>query len=286
MLNTKMLFLGLVVSVLLSGVALNVANTASATTIIDKESAYDRVMRTGVLRCGFFEEAPFTNIDPNTNKKSGIAVELAENMAAQLGLKIEWTPLSLATLVTDLETGRYDTVCASAFNIPRAGRVDYTTPYIYVPSRAYVRKGDSRFDGNLDRLNDSNYTMAILDGEGSTTIAQRLYPKAKQSALPQNAQISEMLLAVSSKKADIAFVLPSVFQQFEKNNPGVLQEVKTKNPFYVFSVSFAVRAGEVKLKNMFDFMIKQMVVSGEMDRLVDKYEEVPNTFLRVQKPYR
>ncbi len=56
-----------------------------------KESVYDRVMRRRTLRCGYFEEVPFTNIDPNTNKKSGIAVELAETLAAQLDVKLEWT---------------------------------------------------------------------------------------------------------------------------------------------------------------------------------------------------
>lgn len=251
------------------------------------ETAYQRVMRTGTIRCGYFEEVPFTIVDPNTGKKSGIAVELAETVAAQLGLKVEWAePIKFATIVTDLESGRYDAVCGSLFNMPRGGRTDYTTPFIYMPSYGYVRPGEKRFSKDWNAVNDKNVTMAILDGEGSSTVAQRLYPQAKQYALPQVADISEMLLAVANKKADIAFVMPSVFAAFDKTNPGKLVPVKADRPFYVFSLSFGVNAGETELKNMFDFMIRQLIVSGEMDSIIDKYEGQKGTFLRVHKPYQ
>jgi ABC-type amino acid transport substrate-binding protein len=249
------------------------------------ESIYDRVMRTGTLRCGYFAENPFTIIDPNTNEKTGIAVEIAQAVTSQLGLKLEWAEeVNFATLVTDLDNGRYDAICASVFNIPRGGRTDYTTPYIYVPTYGYVRPVETRFDTTLDAVNNKDVTVAILDGEGSSTIASRFYPLAKHYSLPQASEISQMLLAVADKKADIGFALPSVFEQFNKSNPNKLRPASTK-PLYVFSVSFAVRPGEQELKNMLDIMLKQMIVSGEVDRIVDKYETKPGTFLRVKKPY-
>jgi polar amino acid transport system substrate-binding protein len=252
-----------------------------------KETAYERVMRTGILRCGYFAESPFTIIDPNTNKKSGIAVELAETIASQIGLKLEWTEeVNFGTLVTDLQSGRYDAICASVFNIPRAGKIDYTTPYIYMPSLAYVRPDEKRFDNNLSAINKKDVTVAILDGEGSSTIANRLYPDAKKYDLPQSDQIAQMLLAVADKKADVGFVMPTVFADFNKTNPGKLKQVNTKDPFYVFSLSFAIRPNEPQLKDMLDIMINQLIVSGEMDRIIDKYETKPKTFLRVAKPYR
>jgi polar amino acid transport system substrate-binding protein len=250
----------------------------------EKETTYERVMRTGTLRCGYFAENPFTIIDPNTNKKTGIAVELAETVASQIGLKLEWTEeVNFATLVTDLQNGRYDAICASVFNLPRGGKIDYTTPYIYVPTYGYVRPDEKRFD-KLDAVNKDNVTISILDGEGSSTVASRLYPEAKHYSLPQTDEISQMLLAVADKKADIGFVLPSVFDQFNKSNPGKLKQA-SKDPLYVFSVSFGIRPNEPALKDMLDIMIKQLVVSGEMDRIIDKYEAKPKTFLRVAKPY-
>lgn len=251
------------------------------------ESVYEHVMRTGVLRCGYFEEVPFTNIDPNTNKKTGIAVELMETITSQTGLKIEWAqPVNFPTMAEDLKMGRYDAVCGGLFNSARAGRFDYTQAFIYVPIYGYVRKGDRRFENNLVAVNAPNIVLSTLDGEASSEVARRMYPRAKQLSLPQASEISQLLLSVADKKADISFVLPSVFAQFDKNNPRQLRKVENKDPFYVFSVSFAVRPGELELKNMLDFMIKQLIVSGEMDRIIDKYEETPGMFLRAAKPYR
>ncbi|MDB5478605.1 MAG: amino acid transporter substrate-binding protein family, partial [Alphaproteobacteria bacterium] len=181
---------------------------------------------------------------------------------------------------------RYDAICGSLFNIPRAGKIDYTIPFIYMPAYGYVRPEEKRFDNNLTAINDPAVTIAMLDGEGSTTIARRLYPKAKEYALPQMAEISQMLLAVAGKKADVAFAMPSVFDRFDKNNRNMLKQIPSEQPFYVFSLSFGIRPGEQQLKNMLDIVIKQLVVSGEMDRIIDKYEEKPGTFLRVSKPYK
>ena len=50
----------------------------------DKESAYERVIRTGIIRCGYFVWPPFLAIDPNTNKKSGIFFDIVEEILFKL----------------------------------------------------------------------------------------------------------------------------------------------------------------------------------------------------------
>ncbi len=97
-------------------------------------SAYERVLQKGTLRCGYFEEAPFVLKDPNTGKMSGIAVELTEQLGKELGLKIDWvSEINFGTFPQDLASGRFDAVCADVFTLPRAGQVDYTTPFAMVP---------------------------------------------------------------------------------------------------------------------------------------------------------
>lgn len=44
-----------------------------------KESAYDRVMRTGTIRCGYFIWPPGFSIDPNVGKRSGFFTILSKN---------------------------------------------------------------------------------------------------------------------------------------------------------------------------------------------------------------
>jgi polar amino acid transport system substrate-binding protein len=243
------------------------------------QSAYQDVLQKGVLRCGYFEEAPFLMKDPNTGKMSGIAVELTETIGKELGLKIDWvSEINFGTFPQDLANRRFDAVCADVFTLPRAGKVDYTTPFALVPVYGYVRSGDARFDGDLMTHDWSSTKVAALDGEGATTAAMKLLPKAQFVRLPQSSQIAEMLQSVAQGKADIAFVMPSVFAEFAKTNPNVLQQVQSTAPLYTFGVGMALKPEEPGLKNMLDNTIRQLVTSGELNRIIDTYD--PTRFFK------
>lgn len=235
--------------------------------------AYQDVLQRGVLRCGYFEEAPFITKDANTGRMSGIAVDLTEAVGKELGLKIDWVgEINFGTFPQDLANRRYDAICADVFTLPRAGKVDYTTPFALVPVYGYVRAGDTRFDDDLLKLDWSGHRIAALDGEGATTAAQKLLPKAQFVRLPQSSQIAEMLQSVAQGKADIAFVMPSVFAEFAKSNPDILQQAKTGAPLYVFAAAMALKPEEPGLKNMLDNTLRQLTVSGELNRIMDAHD--------------
>jgi ABC-type amino acid transport substrate-binding protein len=54
------------------------------------ENTYDKVMRSGVIRCGYGLEPPMLQIDPNTGKPFGAIVDIVERIGSLLDLKIEW----------------------------------------------------------------------------------------------------------------------------------------------------------------------------------------------------
>src|ERR1700733_12800080 len=55
-----------------------------------KESTYDRIKRTGTIRCGYTTWNPLFYIDPKTNEKTGIFHDIMEEAGARLGVKIVW----------------------------------------------------------------------------------------------------------------------------------------------------------------------------------------------------
>jgi ABC-type amino acid transport substrate-binding protein len=237
------------------------------------ETAYSRMMRTGILRCGYFAEAPFTLIGPDNKPDAGIAFDLANQIAKELGLKVEWAQeVNFATIPEDLAAGRYDAVCASLFVLPRGGKTDYTRPYTFVSAYGYVRKGDMRFDGAFDRIDWPSRTIAGVDGEGATTAARKLLPQAKFEILPQSAQVADMLNTVVTGKADIGFVMPGVFASFDRNNPGVLVKAGLDKPLYTYALSFGLPTEQPGLKDMLDNVIVQLTASGELQAIIDKYD--------------
>lgn len=259
--------------------ALVAAPVAAATSVVmrpshetDKKSVYQRVMERGVLRAGSFEELPFTFYDPATAKRQGIAVALAEQLLDSVNLKIEWTATNFATLVPDLELGHYDAVCASLFMMPRAGRLDYTMPYAYVPVHGYVRADEKRLGHDMAQLNDPRFRIVGLDGEGATNIAHQKFPQARFLDLPQSTPLPDMLLNVASRKADVAFVIPSVFAEFDKYNPGLLRPIPSEEPLHVFAIAFALKPGEEMMKSLLNNGLHRMIASGELEAIFNKFD--------------
>ncbi len=243
-----------------------------------KESVYERVIRTGKLRCGYFIESPFTMKDENTGEFSGLSVDLAKMLAKNLNLELEWTEeISFATFPQDLKNKRYDMVCGSVFVISERGKfMDYTNPYAFVSVLGYVRPETIQFDKDFDTVNWDNVKIAGLDGEAASIVAKKLLPQAKMEILSQLSSISEMLMLVSTGKADIGFVLPSVFENFNAHNPNKLRQAGLDRPLYKYAMSFGVARGQEEFKSMMNNALLQVSTSGELNTLFKKYD--PNGY--------
>jgi ABC-type amino acid transport substrate-binding protein len=251
--------------------------------IISQKSVYQTVLERGVLRCGYFEEPPFTFKDPNNGAMSGIAVELMQSMADNLGLTLEWAePVVIATFVQDTTNRRYDAVCSSVFVSPRAGRMDYTKPYALAPVYAIVRADDTRFDKSWDQINWASTRISIIDGAAVTTEAQKRFPSATFVALPGMAQITDMILAVAQNKADVGFVMKSVFSDYNKANPNQVKIADTGAPFYTTAIAYGLKPEEPAMKSMLDSMLMQKTLDGTVDALFNKYDPDGN-FIRSGK---
>ncbi len=246
--------------------------SSEATSIVKAETAYERVMRTKTLRCGYFIESPFTELKDG-KEFTGLAVDLTKEIAKGLGLKVEWTTeIGFSTFSQDLKNNRYDMVCSGIFILPRGGTADHTIPYAYVPIRGYASVDDTRFDKPMSEIDWANITISGIDSEGATTAAQKLLPQAKMQMLPQLASVSEILVSVAANKADIGFVLPSVFANFNKTNPNKLKPIATDKALYTYAVAFSIANEQYALKSLINNALTQLIVSGELEAMFRKYD--------------
>lgn len=107
---------------------------ASKVAVLDKSklpSDVQAIVDRGTLRVGVKNVTKgFGYQDPTTNEYSGLEVDLAKNMAAQLGVKLELTPVTAATRTALLDSGDIDAVLAT-FTITDARKKswDFTEPY-------------------------------------------------------------------------------------------------------------------------------------------------------------
>ena len=162
--------------------------------------------------------------------------------------------------------------------------LSYTVPISYSATHFYTRVDDKRFDADLSILNDPRYRLAIMDGEMSDTIARKIFPKASTEAIPQLADITQLLLSVSVGKADGVFLEPSLARDFARANPGKIRQA-TKKPFAVYPNSFGLKIGETKMQEMMDNALIEMLARGDIDRITTQYEPDRSIFMPVAKPY-
>jgi len=212
-----------------------------------------------------------------------VLVEAGKN----LELKIEFTEeVGWGTMVEAVQTGKVDMVCTGLWPSSTRGKfADFTAPIYYSPIRAYVKKGNKKFDGNIAIANSPDVNIATVDGEMTSIIAKFDFQKAKTLALPQNSDVSQVLLNVASGKADITFVESVVANQYLANNPNSIQAVANVAPQRVYPNVMMVPKGDIKFESMLNVAFEELANSGTTDKIITKYEKYPNSFLRKQLPY-
>jgi ABC-type amino acid transport substrate-binding protein len=247
------------------------------------EPTYDRIMKTGVIRCGYINWYPAIVHDPVTGEMKGYVVDYFNEMAKALDLKIEWAEeINLGTYLADLNNHRYDLECAGGWPSAVRGKlIYYTEPFAYSPLVPFVRADDTRFDASFDSLSQPNLKAAVIDGDTSQIIRRAKFPNMQEVSIPQISTISEYFIIVASKKADMTFSDYIGGLQFMEKNPGKIKPLPYR--LRLVPQCIGVPQGENKLLNMLNTANKQLLLEGTVDHILDKYETTPGIFVRTTK---
>jgi polar amino acid transport system substrate-binding protein len=237
------------------------------------EKAYESVVANNIIRCGYGISPPVLVKDPNTGKLSGLDYEIWNEIGKELGLKIEWVEeAGWGNFIEGLKTGRYDAFCTEVWPDPaRSKFLSLTDPVIFSFLEAYSRSDDVRFDGNLDKINDSSVKIPAIEGDVSVTVTQNGFPKAGIDYLPQTATVSDMFMSVISKKSDVIFIDQAMIAALDKSNKSALRKVKNVPPAFTFASYYGVLAGEYQLRDMVNLALRTMKNDGRLEKLAKKY---------------
>jgi polar amino acid transport system substrate-binding protein len=269
---------------ILSGCSTSTAPIGTTTT----DSTYEQVVKSGHIRCGYVLYTPGCMKDPNTGKLSGIGPETLEKIATKLGLQVDWTEeVGWGSMLEGLQAGRYDMVVTPIWtNANRAKLADFSKPIFYSPIYAYVKQGNHKFDRSLQAINSAKVSVATIDGETAEVVAANDFPEAKKVSLPQLTDVAQLLLTVSSGKADVTFTEPAIAEGFAKSNPNAIQQVTSQRPVRIFPNCFMFKRNQSEFKAMLDTVLEEALNDGTVDKIVSKHEPVPNTLYRVAPSYQ
>lgn len=251
------------------------------------ESTYDRIMRTGVIRCGYMIWPPSLIKDANTGQLSGVMYDYLNALGEIMDLKVEWVEeLNLSTYIQDLNSHKYDVECSGGWpNGKRGKQLEYTNPIYYFPIVAVVRIDDHRFDTDLRAIDDPAVRVVTVDGETSEQIRNRRFPKSQAVSLPSLVPITDTMVQVETGKADVALRDIAGAMDYINANPGKLRILKDR-PVRTIPNNVSFAKGEYELQQMLNTATGELMNDGAIDSILDKYETTPGLFLRAAKPYQ
>jgi len=255
-----------------------------------EEKVIERVLKTKKIRAAYTIYPPGCMKDKDTGRLYGIFVETLEKVGKELDVEIEWTEeVGWGTQIEGLNTNRYDMMGSSVWANPKRAKLTYlSTPLYYSPISVFVRLEDKRWDGLTDWsiLNDPAIKISTIDGGTGEVIVRNNFPNATKVSLPQLTEFSQSFMDVVHKKADLLFLEPFYGHKFLESNPNSIKDIAKNNPIRVFGNCYMFKQGEDEFQNMINTIIEDLHNSGFIESLIKKYEEYPNTIVRVVKPYK
>ena len=129
-------------SLLLRTAAFGLALVAGAAHAAD---LLDDVKQRGTLRIGLEGTYPPFNYRDEQGKLTGFDVEIAEAIAAKLGVKPEFTTTEWSGILAGLSAGKYDVIVNQvAATDKRRETFDFSDPYVVSSPQLIVRANDTR----------------------------------------------------------------------------------------------------------------------------------------------
>lgn len=205
-------------------------------------STLNKVIKSGVMRVGYIIYPPTVQRNPNTGKISGHYVDTVEEIAKQLGVKVEYQEAEWGTFMAGLGTGKFDLCIGATYRtIPRAKEVAFTRPLMYVGNSVIVAKNETRFKSIQD-FNRKDITIAVTQGEQGHEYAKISLPKVKLKVLA-SANQALALAEVSTKRADAALGDSWACKQYAAVHSEV-KDLLADNPYNLTPVGWSVRYGD------------------------------------------
>lgn len=257
---------------------------ASAPSSVDP--VLDRVEKSGEVRCGYVNNPPFVTLDPNTHEVSGIMVDVTAKLGAITGWKIRWSSeTSYPTMAEDMAAGKFDVFCGGSWPIALSEKRQWWSgPLFYSAVGAFARADDERFGPNftLKDLDNSAYSISVIDGVAVDRVRMLEFPQAKAVSLPNTTGYGDMITQVVDHKADVVLIELETAYRYMAKNPRKIRRIGGDQPIRFYGIGYEFPYDAPRLRNVFEAASRELVGGGDVDRILTKYEDQPGMFYRVK----
>ena len=143
------------------------------------ESRLHKILESGVLKVGTTGDwNPMSLRDPASGDYRGFDIDLATDLAKDMGVVVEFVPTDWKTLVSGVVADKYDLTTSASVNMKRAKVAGYTKSYFAVATVPMTLQSNlEKFQSWAD-INQQDVTVAVTLGTVFEAEAREYFPDA------------------------------------------------------------------------------------------------------------
>ncbi len=244
------------------------AHQPAAVRQVSPSPALERILERGTVVVGTVGNMPPLNMTTRDGELMGLDVDLAQVVAAALGVTLEMKTMEFSRLLPALEAGQLDLVISSMTITPsRNRRFAFVGPYMITGKSILADRGlVAAVEGPAD-INAADITLTALEGSTSQALIESLFPAARLVTARDYDEAVGLLLA---ERADAMFADYSACVVYAHRYAGrglvALGEPLTYEP-----LGIAVPPGDPLLVNLLQNLLLRLEGSGDMDKLHERW---------------
>ena len=229
----------------------------------------DGIRERGVLRVGTAGDyQPMSYLDPETGKYVGFDAELAEDLAAVLGVDIEYVPTSWPTLTEDTLAGKFDlAICGITVTDARKEAALMSDGYLENGKTVLCRAEDAGKYISLEAINRPEVRVMENPGGLNEKFARENLPEATLIIHDVNQEIPGL---VAAGEADV--MITEVMEAgYYTGKDQRLAAPLIHEPFTQGELGVLMPKGNEELLAYVNEFLAAEKESGRMDELAEKY---------------
>ncbi len=231
---------------------------ASIQQQLAQESTLEQIIRRGVLKVGMDTFLPWAMKNKNGDY-IGFEIDVAERLAADMGVKVEFVPTKWAGIIPALLTSKFDVIIGGMGITPqRALKVNFTIPYDYSGMSIVAHREKAAGFSSLEDFNKQGIEIACKLGTTAAAATKKHLPNATVRLYDDEAQTYQELRN-GNVHAVVASAPRPAFEaiKYEDTLFLPLPETFTKEP-----IGFAIRKGDPDMLAFFNSWILNVNMEG------------------------
>jgi polar amino acid transport system substrate-binding protein len=235
------------------------------------EDVLAKIKKSGTINVGACLSVPPYGLIDSDGKPAGFDVEVAQELAAFLDVKVNVVDVNVASRIPSLQSQKLDLIsCNFTINDERKKQIDYSDVMMYSGNSLLVRK-----DSSLASVKDlKGHTVAVSKGGTSVTVAKDNAPDAVQQPYET---FASAVLALKQGQADSLIDIGTSVSDAAAKNPDLAIAVDGEvGPKVQFGLG--VQKGQEALLTQVNAFVKKFHEEGRGKELFAKWAGVKPTF--------